>query len=152
MNLRIVKTNSENPDFVMMESELEAELNERNGDLQQQYNRYDNPTSYLDTVVLAYDNDTPVGCGCFRPFDDSIAEIKRMFVRKEHRRRGIASIILMELELWAGQHDFIKLAIENSLMQPEAKQLYAKYGYKEIPCYGQYANIRDCFCMQKLII
>ncbi|WP_320054562.1 GNAT family N-acetyltransferase [uncultured Acetobacteroides sp.] len=152
MNLRNTRTNSNDPTFRMLEAELEAELSQRDDSIQQRCDRYDTPQSYIDTVIVAYDGDTPVGFGCFKPFDDSTAEIKRMYVRKDYRRKGVASIILMELELWAGQHDFIKLILQTSTKQPEAMQLYAKFGYKQIASYGMYANIASSVGMQKLIL
>ncbi len=151
MNLRFARTNSEDPNFAMLVCELEAELLERNSLHEKQQNSTTRPT-YLDTVMLAYDDDRPIGCGCFKPFDDSTAEIKRMYVREAYRRKGISSLILMELELWAAQHDFIKLVLETGTDQPEAMKLYTKYGYKNISCYGQYANIPGSICMQKLIL
>lgn len=152
MNLQIVKTNSDNPAYKMLEAELESELNEREDSIQMQFDRYDTPKNYIDTVVVAYDDDTPIGFGCFKPFDDSTAEIKRMYVQKDYRRKGVASIILLELELWAAQHDFIKMALHSSTKQPEAIHLYTKYGYKKIPSYGMYANISNSIGMQKLIL
>ena len=152
MNLQIVKTNSDNPAFKMLEAELESELNERDDSIQLQFDSYDTPKNYIDTVVVAYDDDTPIGFGCFKPFDDSTAEIKRMYVSKDYRRKGVASIILLELELWAAQHEFIKMALHSSTKQPEAIHLYTKYGYKKIPSYGMYANIANSIGMQKLIL
>ena len=61
-------------------------------------------------------------------------------------------MLLIELELWAAQHDFIKMALHTSTKQPEAMQLYSKYGYKSIASYGMYANIANSVGMQKLIL
>ena len=151
MNLKLARTNSEDPNFQTLVCELDAELLERNGELQKKYESY-NQLHYLDTVIVAYDDDKPVGCGCFKPFSDSAAEIKRMYVKKEFRNRGISSLILLELELWALQHDFTKLILETGKSQHEAMQLYAKRGFKIIPNYGQYANMPNSICMQKLIV
>ena len=152
MNLQIIKTTSDNPAFKTLEAELESELSTRNDSIQLQFDHYDTPKNYIDTVVVAYDDNTPIGFGCFKPFDDSTAEIKRMYVRKEYRRKGVASLLLIELELWAAQHDFIKMALHTSTKQPEAMQLYSKYGYKSIASYGMYANIANSVGMQKLIL
>ena len=40
--------------------------------------------------VVAWDGDTPVGCGALRPMDDeTVAEVKRMYVRPGMRGKGI---------------------------------------------------------------
>ena len=48
--------------------------------------------------VIAQEADRTVGCGAFRPVGERCAEIKRMFVRRAARRRGIARQILRHLE------------------------------------------------------
>lgn len=48
--------------------------------------------------VIAKDAGHAIGCGAFRPVDDRCAEIKRMFVRRAARRRGIARQIPRHLE------------------------------------------------------
>lgn len=47
-----------------------------------------------------------VACGAFRPLEDRVAEIKRMFVVPEHRGRGYSKAILKELERLAREHGY----------------------------------------------
>ena len=49
-------------------------------------------------LVVARLDDRPVGCGAIRRIDENTAEVKRMYVAPEARRRGIAGRILAELE------------------------------------------------------
>ncbi len=56
------------------------------------YNQLDN----IHDVIVAYDNDIPIGCASFKKYDDECTEVKRVFIRQEYRSRGISNK-LMEL-------------------------------------------------------
>ena len=79
-------------------------------------------------------------------------EIKRIFVRLEKRGNGIASIILKELENWTKQLGFKKCILETGIKQPEAISLYKKNNFVIIKNYGQYAEVENSVCFEKLII
>ena len=74
-----------------------------------------------------------------------------MYVRDSNRRRGIASLILKELEYWAAELNFPKCILETGKNQPEALQLYDKRGYKIIDNYGQYAEAENSICFEKAV-
>jgi GNAT superfamily N-acetyltransferase len=79
-------------------------------------------------------------------------EVKRMYTAEEARSKGIASMILAELEKWAAELNYAKCILETGLRQPEAIALYIKNGYKTIPNYGQYAGIENSVCFMKTIL
>ena len=74
-----------------------------------------------------------------------------MFVKDEYRSKGIATKVLIELELWAGSLGYNKCILETGLKQPEAIHLYKKNGYTVIPNYGQYAGVANSVCMEKVL-
>ena len=78
-------------------------------------------------------------------------EIKRMYVPENKRGNGIASAILKELEQWALALSYKKCLLETGKKQPEAIELYKKNGYKIIPNFGQYANIENSVCFEKIL-
>src|ERR1700759_5500392 len=98
-NITLKRTTSSNPDFRNLTILLDEELHNQYGDLQSEYDRY-NQIIDINTVVIAYRSKVAVGCGCFKQIDDTSAELKRMFVKADERGKGIASSILSELELW----------------------------------------------------
>ena len=53
------------------------------------------------TFLIAWIDDTPVGCGGLRRIDDTTGEVKRMYVADDARRRGIARGVLEEIEATA---------------------------------------------------
>lgn len=146
--IKIVRTKSEHKDFQKLVALLDEDLNVRNGIIQAQYNQYNNVAS-LNTVAIAYFDNKPVGCGCFKEFSDISIEIKRMFVASENRGRGIAKLILNELEKWAIELGFSKAILETGLKQTEAMRLYTKLGYTTIDNYGQYIGNSFSICMSK---
>ena len=79
--------------------------------------------------VVAYDADTPVGCGAVRVIDSGVAEIKRMYVLPDVRGRGIARRMLEALEREARSLGVAKLLLETGTRQPEAIALYSKAGF-----------------------
>jgi GNAT superfamily N-acetyltransferase len=76
-------------------------------------------------------------------------EIKRMFTRPEARGRGVASMILGELERWAFEMGNSRTVLETGLKQREAIHVYTKSGYVCTPNYGQYAGIENSICFEK---
>ena len=146
--ITLQRTNSSNPDFRLLIPLLDKELADRYGELQAVYDQY-NHIIDIDTVIIAYRDDTPVGCGCFKQIDEHSVEIKRMFVKPDERGKGIASAILSQLELWAWENGFSYTMLETGDKQHEAIALYQKLGYVTIPNYGQYAGMESSICMQK---
>jgi GNAT superfamily N-acetyltransferase len=82
----------------------------------------------------------PIGCGGLRRHDDGVVEVKRMFVRSEHRRRGHARALLRALEDWARSSGYRTVILETGLAQPEAVALYASEGYAPIDGFGHYKD------------
>ena len=147
-NITLKRTTSSNPDFRPLTILLDQELYEKYGDLQSEYERY-NQIVDIDTVVIAYRDGIAVGCGCFKQLDDASAELKRMYVKKDERGHGIALAMLSELELWIKELGFPYSILETGTKQHEAVALYQKIGYVIIPNYGQYSGMESSICMRK---
>jgi putative acetyltransferase len=77
--------------------------------------------------------------------------LKRMYVLMNRRGQGIATIILKELEQWAFELNYAKCLLETGKKQPEAIALYKKSGYCIIPNYGQYINVENSICFEKIL-
>ena len=148
-NITLKRTESSDPDFRSLIILLDNELNERYGELMQStYDRY-NHIIDIDTVLIAYRDGVAAGCGCFKKYDDTSAEIKRMFVQSLERGQGIAYQILSGLERWAKELGFTNTILETGDKQDEAIALYQKLGYLITPNYGQYSGMVTSICMKK---
>ncbi len=146
--IRVVRTNSENQDFIGLVKLLDAELAIKDGDDHTFYAQF-NKIDKIKNAVVVYEKDRPLGCGAIKEYDRLAMEVKRMYVSLENRGRGIASSVLMELEKWADELGYKKCVLETGKKQPEAVALYKKCGYKIIPNYGQYAGIENSICFEK---
>lgn len=144
----LIRTNSDNPDFISLVRLLDAELARRDGEEHSFYAQF-NTIAKLKHVVVAYDNAKAVGCGAIKEQTPDAMEVKRMYVLPESRKSGIATEILTGLERWAKELGYEKCVLETGKRQPEAIALYSKNGYKIIPNYGQYIGIENSVCFEK---
>src|SRR5262245_34268641 len=62
--------------------------------------------------LVARRGEEPVGCGALRPLGNGIAEVKRMFVRRNYRGQGIARAVLEALETAARDSGCATLVLE----------------------------------------
>ena len=145
---KFIRTTSENADFRNLIKALDEDLYLRNGEAQLQYRQY-NQVDLIDHVVVIYFEGKPVGCGCFKKFDDTTVEMKRMFVLAEMRGKQLAAQMLQELEKWAVEEGNTAAVLETGYRQVEAIRLYTVAGYSLIENYGQYIGMEDSICYRK---
>jgi GNAT superfamily N-acetyltransferase len=109
------------------------------------------PEDATDRLVflVARIGNRAVACGAVREVEPAIGEIKRMFVRLEHRGQGIARAILAALETRARELGYSTLRIETGTRQPEAVGLYESAGYAAIPPFGRYVGNSFSRCFEK---
>jgi GNAT superfamily N-acetyltransferase len=89
----------------------------------------------------------PAGCGAWRrhveggaPDDADTAEMKRVYVAPAFRRRGLAQVVVAELEGTARRAGYRAFVLNSGDRQPEALALYTALGYRPVPGYGVYAD------------
>lgn len=144
----LIRTNGTDKDFHSLVEHLDRYLSGINGEQDAFFSSH-NKLHDIHHVVLFYDDDKPVACGAFKKYDEESAEIKRMFVLPEYRGKGIASIVLAELENWAAEEGFQFTVLETAKTMEPAVNLYKKLGYTFIPNYGQYIGVDLSVCMRK---
>lgn len=148
--VKIERTDSSSADFQMLVKLLDADLAIRDGDEHAFYAQF-NKTDKLKQVIVLYENDIPIACGAIREWAEGVMELKRMFVQPNSRRKGYAKMVVANLEKWTVELGFHKCILETGKNQPEAIELYQKIGFEITPNYGQYANVENSVCMQKLL-
>ena len=103
------------------------------------------PTGYLDPedynpprgrFFLAMSGDEVLACGGLVWIDDSVAEIKRMWVDPAARGRGIASRLLAFLEQTAAASGRPTLRLDTNPVLTPAIAMYRKNGYRDIERYN----------------
>ena len=145
--MKLVRTTSDNLDFKKLSALFDEYLVDIDGDERDFFAFYNNVK--LDNVLVVYEDGLAVGCGAFKKHDDNTAEIKRMYVLPDQRGKGIASLLLTELESWAKEQGFSSYILETSPKLTSAVALYKKTGYHLIPNYGQYIGVENSICMKK---
>lgn len=148
--INLIRTDSQNEDFIKLVRELDADLAVRDGDDHAFYAQY-NKIDLIKHVVVAYIDGKPVGCGAIKEYTNGVMEVKRMFTDPNLRGKGIASAVLKELEKWASELSYSKCILETGIKQPEAIALYRKNNFSPIPNYGQYENVETSVCFEKLL-
>jgi GNAT superfamily N-acetyltransferase len=101
--------------------------------------------------VAGFIDGRPVACGAIQPLGDGVAEIKRMYVRPQHRRQGLSRLILAALEELAMQRGYHTLRLETGRYLTPALGLYRAAGYRPIPLYGEYVDNPNSVCFEKIL-
>lgn len=144
----LYRTNSEHPHFRQMVNALDEDLMLRNGETQNLYHQY-NKIDNISHAIVIYADDLPVGCGCFKQYNQKTVEIKRMFVLPGMRGRKLAARLLQELEEWAKEEGYETAILETGVRQLEAIRLYTTSGYELTENYDQYIGMADSLCYRK---
>lgn len=150
--ITLVRTDSSNPDYQMLVVHLDKDLAIRDGEVYHEFYAQYNKSDDIKHVVVAYDGDEAIGCGAIKYYEDSVVEVKRMYTLPTQRGKGIAALVLKELEAWAIELGYTKAILETGKKMPEAVGLYGKNNYSITPNYGQYARMPDSVCFEKILL
>ena len=97
------------------------------------------------------DGGAPAGCGGIKLFGTEYGEIKRMYVRPQFRRSGLAKLLLDHFTEYASSHGVRILRLETGIHQHAAIALYERVGFKRIPPFGEYRDDPVSRCYEKRI-
>jgi GNAT superfamily N-acetyltransferase len=148
--IKVVKTTSENPDFISLIKIFDTFLWERYPELKKEY-WGNNLIEFNPNVILIYLDEKPVASGCFKKYNESTVELKRMFVLPKARGLGLAQLVIKELEMEAQNLGFQSMILETLYKQTEAISLYQKVGFEIIDNYEPYVGLINSICMSKTI-
>ncbi|WP_129842131.1 GNAT family N-acetyltransferase [Streptomyces sp. RFCAC02] len=150
--MTIVPTRFDHPDARLLNDLVQAEYAERyegEGDTTPlDASMFDPPRGLY--LVVYDDAGRPVGTGGWRAHEDPAegyapgdAEIKRMFILRDARGRGLARKVLARLEEEARAAGRTRLVLETGLRQPEAVALYSSSGFARLPAEQGFGTYRD---------
>ena len=148
--LSITRCTGKDEPFRALIDALDEELNERYGAQMDFFGQY-NHSSDVTTALVAWIDGERAGCGCFKPYSDNTVEMKRIFVPKQFRGRGVARAVMAELEAWARELGYEVAILETGILQPEAIRLYEAAGYERIPNYPPYENVAESVSYRKML-
>ncbi|MGK0386127.1 MAG: putative acetyltransferase [Patiriisocius sp.] len=146
----LLKTDANHKDFISLVASLDTYLAVTDGDDHAFYDQFNKLDTIKHAVIIYLDN-TPVACGAIKELDATAMELKRMFTQPSARGKGFAKQILTALEGWAFSLGYQKCLLETGVRQPDAIGLYLASGYQQIENYGQYKNLDESLCFEKLL-
>ena len=146
----ITRTNSNNKDFLNLITELDKYLKTTDGDEHDFFDQY-NKVDHINHVIVIYENSRAIACGAIKEYDSHTMEVKRMYTSPIARGKGVASIVLAELEKWSLELGYTRCILEMGKLQTQAEILYRKNNYTIIPNYGQYKGVESSLCFEKLL-
>jgi GNAT superfamily N-acetyltransferase len=83
--------------------------------------------------VAGWEDGRPVAGGGLKRMGRGLAEIKRMYVVPDARRRGHARRLLAAIEDVARELGYDRVRLDTGARQPHARALYESAGYEPIP-------------------
>lgn len=89
----------------------------------------------LGVFLVARFEGHPVGGVGLRPIGvptSRFAEVKRLWVRADKRRDGIATALMSALETWGRDAGYRRLFLETGAKQPEAISFYRREGWHRV--------------------
>ncbi|GAB2941531.1 hypothetical protein GCM10027280_32610 [Micromonospora polyrhachis] len=76
------------------------------------------------------------GCAGLRLLSEAVGEVTRVFVAHQARGRGIGARLLAEVEQAARDRGLARLRLDTRTDLVEARRLYARHGYREVPAFN----------------
>ena len=120
------------PLFAGLTVEYTQRYGDRNGSVAQELDRFPAHefTDPLGRFVILEEAGQTVAGGALRRYDQHTAELKRIWTHEDHRRRGLARRVLVELERAAIELGYTQLYLTTDPRQSEALKLYLNAGYQ----------------------
>ena len=149
MEIRFVTP--DNRDFRALAAMLDAYYFTLVGDIQLQYAELNRPEN-MTALAVCYEAERAVACGAWKALEDSVAEMKRIYVLPEFRRRRVATALIRALEENAAASGRRKLILETAVDTAGSHRLYLSLGYQIRNYYGSPAGAENCLCFEKEIM
>lgn len=107
------------------------------------------PSAPRGAYFLGWIGQTVVASGALRPIDERAVELRRMYVQRDHRKKGIARSMVERLEREARALGYEWIRLETGYKQEPAMALYRACGFQPIEPFGEYANDPTSRCFGK---
>lgn len=102
------------------------------------------------TFLVAKDGDIVIGCVGIKKIEDSVCEMKRLYVKDDYKGEGIGRALVENILSEARKKGYQKIRLDTLKRMERALGLYEKYGFYYI---GQYVEnpIEDALFMEKTL-
>lgn len=130
--MKTVITDEKDVRFLKLVRELDKGYYLRIGDGLSRYDKY-NSFEVPHIVILLIDSGESVACASYRTLNKDSVEFKRVYVKRNYRRKGIAFKLIKKLEQDAIENGFRHSYIVTGKNNIPAIRLYEKLDYYQIP-------------------
>ena len=86
--------------------------------------------------LVITDRDEVIGTGAIRRIDDSICELKRLWLLEKYQGEGIGYRVLQELIKFSQENGYKKIRLETDNEQERAIRFYQRVGFQNIEKYN----------------
>ena len=86
-------------------------------------------------LLLGRSNADPVGCVCLRERSRDVSEMKRLYVRPEQRRKGLAMLLSTACVRQARAMGYQTIVLDTLPDMEAAHRVYESLGFRPIPAY-----------------
>jgi putative acetyltransferase len=102
-------------------------------------------------LMIVYNNEHAIGCAAIREFENTTAELKRMYLKPESRGNGIGKKLLQAMINKAIELGYLKMRLDTLPQMTEAQQLYKQYGFQQIASY-RFNPVEGTIYMEKILV
>ncbi len=110
-----------------------------------------NLSESISDVLIAYIENTAVGCAGLKKYSDSDVEIKRVWVEPDYRGNRIASMMMDRIEKKARKMNYRRAVLQTRPVMQDAVGLYERRGYRTIENYPPYDKLDGAVCMALIL-
>lgn len=100
---------------------------------------------------MYYDN-FPAGCIAYRKKSAKIGEVKRMYIKKEYRCKGISKKLLEIVECYAKEQGCHTLFLDTRITLEPAVSIYRSWGFNTVFQQGLYIQMEKNIANPEVII
>jgi putative acetyltransferase len=100
-----------------------------------------------DFALLLYQGHTPIACGSLRDKGGGTCELKRVFLQKEFRGKGLGRKLLLGILAWAKDNGVRRIILETGEILQAANKLYRSLGFQRVANYPPYEDLPESICM-----
>ncbi|HEX2271831.1 MAG TPA: GNAT family N-acetyltransferase [Pyrinomonadaceae bacterium] len=141
MSISIVEVSPDSADAVKLIGELDAHLWTHPYPPQSRH-AFSVEKMLRERVVffVTHYEEQLAGCGGIKIYDGDYGEVKRMYVRREFRGRGLGKAMLAHLASYARRQNLDLLRLETGIYEVEAIGLYLRFGFERRAPFGEYVE------------